>query len=192
MLRGRDADSAVANVIRAAKAAAEYVCDPNGNDDEVKWMGNNVMTKFGQVIAYHQETGMATIAYARPEACAKCGGCGTAGHQGTICLQADCAEGTWVRIELPKARFLQAATITYALPLTGLLLGLALGYLGGGKTDVWTLAGGALGLGLSFVVIWLNERRIAGRPEWRPHVVDVYAKKPTLEEIGCGGGDGQC
>ena len=147
--------------------------------------GAQKMTKFGRVMMVHPETGMATIVFARPEACEKCGGCGTASHQGTICLKADCAQGNWVRIELPKARFLQVAAMAYLLPLTGLLLGLALGYVGG-KTDGWTLAGGALGLGLTILTIRLNERRIAGRPEWRPHVIEVYAQKPSLEEIGCG------
>ncbi|MCL1855235.1 MAG: SoxR reducing system RseC family protein [Clostridia bacterium] len=130
---------------------------------------------------------MATIVYARPEACEKCGGCGAASHQGTICLKADCAEGNWVRIELPKTRFLQAAAMAYVLPLFGLLLGLGAGYWGGGKTDGFTLAGGALGLGLSILLLRFNERRIAGRPEWQPHVLDVYLKKPAPEDIGCGG-----
>ena len=147
------------------------------------------MTKFGQVIAYHREAGLATIAYARPDACEKCGGCGAASHQGVIRLKAVCDVGNWVRIEMPQARFLQAVAMAYVLPLMGLLLGLVAGYWAGGRTDGWTLAGGALGLGLSILILRLHERRVTDQPEWRPHVVDVYTEKPTQEIIGCGAGD---
>ena len=34
------------------------------------------MIKFGQVKAYNPKTCMATIAYVRPDACAKCNACG--------------------------------------------------------------------------------------------------------------------
>ena len=118
------------------------------------------MTKFGQVLAYNENTGIAAIGFNRPDACEKCGACGAQSHQGTIELKADCKPGDWVRVELPQGRFLQATALAYVLPLAGLLGGLLLGFLGGGGADGPTLLGGGLGLGISLLLLWLNEKRI--------------------------------
>ncbi len=144
------------------------------------------MTKFGQVTAYDTVRRTATIEYARPEACEKCGGCGSASHKGAIALQADCQVGDWVRVELPEGRFLKATAWAYLLPLAGLLLGLFTGQrLGGGEG--FALLGAALGLALSFGLLWLYDRSIRGRKEWLPRVTEVYPEKPSLETIGCSG-----
>ena len=84
------------------------------------------MIKFGQVVAYQPETRTATIEFSRPEACEKCGACGTASHKGSIVLKANCAVGNWVRLELPDNRFLQAAGLAYGIPLLSFLGGLLL------------------------------------------------------------------
>ena len=143
------------------------------------------MTKFGQVTAYNEQTGVATVAFERPEACAKCGGCGLKSQTGTIELKADCQVGDWVRVEMPEGRFLQATAIAYVVPLIGLLAGLGLGWLIGNGSDLAALLGCALGLGLSFLLLRLTERRISGKPAWTPHISEVFASKPTIDEIGC-------
>ncbi len=145
------------------------------------------MTKFGQVQAYDPATGEATIVYIRPDACAKCGACGTQSHSGSIRLKADCAVGDWVRVELPNSRFLSATALAYVLPLICFLLGLFLGYSLSGGQELWALLGSAIGLSLCAVGLRLNEARIQGRPEWTPHVSAVYHEKPEIEDIGCGG-----
>ena len=63
------------------------------------------MTKFGQVVHYNEANGMSTIEFARPEACAKCGACGSQSQTGTVTLQAQCKVGDWVRVEYPEGRF---------------------------------------------------------------------------------------
>lgn len=144
------------------------------------------MTKFGQVSAYHVQTHTATIVYARPDACEKCGACGSASQKGVIELKAECKVGDWVRVELPEGRFLKAIALSYALPLAGLMAGLLLGQWLGGR-DGTALLGAAIGLALALVVLFLSDRRIRGRAEWTPRVTDIYAEKPTLEAIGCEG-----
>lgn len=145
------------------------------------------MTKFGQVIAYDEDKGIATIEYTRPDACAKCGACGAQSHRGVITLKADCKAGDWVRVEHPDGRFLQATALAFVLPLGGLLAGLTLGYLAGKGSDGPVLLGGALGLGLALLALWLNEKRIKGRPEWTPRVAQVYGQKPSKEDLNCDG-----
>lgn len=146
------------------------------------------MIKFGQVQAYDETTGEATIVYIRPDACAKCGACGTGSQQGSIRLKADCAVGDWVKVALPDGRFMRATALAYVLPLAGFLLGLFLGYRLSGGQELWALLGSAIGLSLCAVVLRLNELRIKGRPEWTPHVEAVYHDKPDIDDIGCGGG----
>ncbi len=143
------------------------------------------MTKFGQVTAYNEQTGEAAVRYARPEACEACGACGKSAAQEEIVLRADCQVGDWVQIEFPEGRFIKAVALTYGLPLFGLMGGLVLGYSLGGKGDLPTLAGGAIGLCLALGLLRLSDRRVAGRPDWTPKVVRVYAENPTKETIGC-------
>ena len=145
------------------------------------------MIKFGQVKAYNPKTGVATIAYVRPDACAKCNACGSLNQTGTIELKADCAEGDWVKVVLPDSRFISATAMAYAVPLVCFLVGLALGYMLSGQSEAWALAGSFAGLGVSLLCLKWNEKRIAGRPEWTPHVEAVYKEKPQMDDLGCGG-----
>lgn len=145
------------------------------------------MTKFGQVYEYNEAAHTADIHFSRPEACSKCGACGSLSQTGTITLKADCRVGDWVRVELPEGRFLEATAIAYVIPLVGLFLGIGLGWLLGNGNDGLTLVGALIGLLLSIGVLWLVDKRVSGRPEWTPRVTAVYADKPTTEEIGCGG-----
>ena len=145
------------------------------------------MIKFGQVTAYDETTGMATISYVRPDACAKCGGCGSMNQTGTIELKADCKAGDWVKVVLPDSRFMTATVVAYIIPLVCFLLGWFAGFRISDGSELWALAGSLIGVGLSLIGLRLNEKRIAGKPEWTPHVAEVYETKPDMDAIGCGG-----
>jgi len=146
------------------------------------------MIKFGQVVAYNEKTGMATINYIRPEACAKCGACGGLSQTGSIDLKADCEVGNWVKVVLPDGRFMTATALAYVIPLIGFLAGLFLGSTLSGGNELWALGGSMIGLFICLLGLKLNEKRIAGRPEWTPHVEQVYAERPDdLDAIGCSG-----
>ncbi len=147
------------------------------------------MIKFGQVQSYNEKTGVATIQYVRPDACAKCGACGSLNQTGTIQLKAECEAGDWVKIVLPDGHFMGAMALAYGLPLVLFLAGLALGYILSGQSEGWALAGSFLGLCVSFVILKLNERRIKGKPEWTPRVDAVYKERPKASDIGCGAED---
>lgn len=145
------------------------------------------MIKFGQVTAYNNKTGVATIAYVRPDACAKCGGCASMNQTGTIDLKAACEVGNWVKVVLPDSRFMGATAIAYIFPLILFLCGLFAGHALSGGNELWALAGSLLGLGIALLVMKINEKHIAGKPEWTPHVAQVYETKPDMGDIGCGG-----
>ena len=146
------------------------------------------MIKFGQVTAYNEKTGVATITYIRPEACAKCGACGGLSQTGSIDLKAKCKTGDWVKVVLPDSRFMTATLIAYIIPLIAFLAGLFAGYRVSGGSELAAVAGSLLGLLLSVLLLKWNEKRIAGKPEWTPHVAEVYAQRPdSLDAIGCSG-----
>ena len=75
------------------------------------------MTKFGEVIGYDPQSGVAVIRYTRPEACAKCGACGGKAQETVIRLKTTeaCRVGNWVKVELPDGRFLHAAALALSL-----------------------------------------------------------------------------
>ena len=150
--------------------------------------GARIMTKFGQVIAYNKNTGMATIRYARPEACEKCGACST-GREETIRLKTDAPVDSWVRVELPDGRFLSAAFLAYIVPLVLFLAGFFLGHYAFG-TDGMTILFAFIGLAFGGVAIFFINRRIAGRPEWTPHITAVYDECPDGTQIACSGQGG--
>jgi len=145
------------------------------------------MIKFGQVLTYNEKTGMATIEYVRPDACAKCGACQSLNKTGSIELKCDCEAGDWVRIVMPEKHFMGAMGIAYGVPLVLFLVGLALGYILSGQSEGWALAGSFIGLAVSLVCLKINEKRIAGKPGWTPRVDMVYKTKPEMDDLGCGG-----
>lgn len=145
------------------------------------------MMKFGQVLSFNEKTGMATIEYVRPDTCAKCGACQSMNKTGSIELKCDCVPGDWVRIVMPERNFMGAMAIAYGLPLVLFLAGLALGYVLSGKSEGWALIGSLIGIGVSLILLKINEKRIAGRPDWTPRVDAVYKDKPQMDDLGCGG-----
>ena len=143
------------------------------------------MIKFGEVYEYNEQKRVASIRFERPDACKKCGACGSLAQTGVIALKGDCKVGDWVKVEYPESRFLEATAIAYVIPLIGLLAGLALGWLLGGGNDVAMLAGALVGLGLSAGILYMVEKRVSGKPEWTPRITAVYEELPTEEQIGC-------
>ena len=144
------------------------------------------MIKYGQVIERNDAKGLVTVRFERPEACTKCGACGSGSQKGEVTVRADCQAGEWVRVELPEGRFLQATALVYVIPLAGLLLGLFLGLKLGAGSDLWTVVGAALGIVFALFTLYAIDRHISKKPEWTPKITAVYPEKPSLEDLGCG------
>ena len=118
------------------------------------------------------------VCFDRPEMCASCGKCGVHGvHEELVTVQGKADVGNWVRVEMPDAQVVKVSLIAYVIPLVFLMVGLVIGQnvLG---TDGWAAA---LGLGLmavSFVIVRLMDRRLGGRPNWKPKLIQVMEQMP--------------
>jgi sigma-E factor negative regulatory protein RseC len=126
-----------------------------------------------------------TVRFERPEACGKCGACGSLSQKGEVVLPSDREVGEWVRVELPENRFLQATALVYIIPLLGLLAGLLMGFLFGGGSDLVTVLGAVCGIGVALVTLYLIDKHVSQKPEWMPKITAVYPNKPTIDDLGC-------
>jgi sigma-E factor negative regulatory protein RseC len=144
------------------------------------------MIKFGQITKKNEINGMVTVSFERPEACGKCQACGYGSQKGEVILPSKHNIGEWVRVELPENRFVQATALVYVIPLLGLLTGMLLGWLLGAGDDLITVLGASCGLAVSFITLYLIDRRVSRKPGWMPKITAVYPDKPTFEDLGCG------
>ncbi len=144
------------------------------------------MIKFGQVTKRDTAKGLVTVEFSRPEACAKCSACGSLSQKGEVVVHSDCELGSWVRVELPENRFLQATVLVYVLPLSGLILGMLLGNLLSAGSDLWTLLAAAFGIAVSLFLLHRIDRYMSKKPEWTPKITGVFQEKPTYDDLGCG------
>ncbi|MBN1777203.1 MAG: SoxR reducing system RseC family protein [Clostridiales bacterium] len=144
------------------------------------------MVKFGRIAEKNDKNGTVTVRFERPEACGKCGACGSLSQKGEVVLPSDRDIGEWVRVEMPENRFLQATALVYIIPLLGLLAGLLIGFLLGGGSDLFTLLGAVCGISVALVTLHLINKHVSKKPEWMPRITAVYHDKPTYGDLGCG------
>ena len=129
------------------------------------------MIRTGRVV--EAKDGSLKVCFDRPEMCASCGKCGAHGiHQELVTVQGEAQVGNWVQVEMPDAQIVKVSLIAYVIPLVFLMAGLVIGQnvLG---TDAWAAA---LGIGLmdvGLLIVRLIDRRLGGRPGWKPRLVNV-------------------
>ena len=126
------------------------------------------MFKKGEVIFSSEDE--LTIKISRSTDCDKCHAC----YLGDKSYQIKCSGyaevGERVTVHVPDSSLLKAAAVAYMIPLLGLLGGTAIGYFLY-SDDVFTLAGGVLGLFVSYFVIHLINKSIDKKAVWKPTVV---------------------
>ena len=134
------------------------------------------MIRTGRVV--EAKDGSLKVCFDRPEMCASCGKCGAHGvHQELVTVQGKAQVGNWVQVEMPDAQVVKVSLIAYVIPLVFLMIGLVIGQnvLG---TDAWAAG---LGIGLmaaGLLVVRLIDKRLGGRPGWKPRLVNVFQEMP--------------
>ncbi len=131
------------------------------------------MEQTGEVIEVNK--GILTIRFDRPEACQHCGACNGEKHQALIEIPGQAGVGDRVTVSMPEGQVAKASLLAYAIPLAGLVLGLFLGWALGG--EIPALLGAAVGLGLSLLVLRLNEKKLRKDAKWTPQLVSVEKRE---------------
>ncbi len=128
------------------------------------------MVKTGKVVAY--DKGKIKVCFERPEACAKCGQCGSI-KETLITLAGTASPGDMVDVFLPEGQLLKYTAVAYIIPLAGLLIGLVLGKAVFGSETAEIILALLFGI-VSAVIVVLYDRRVQKRGNGVPYVVKVH------------------
>lgn len=128
----------------------------------------------------------ALVEMTRSEACSKCRACITSLNDSNskMMLQANNSEGAkkgdTVNIEVSIDGFFSAVMIMYSIPLAGLIIGLAIGYLVGGNIaflepykEITAFCVGVVIMLISFLLIRKNEHKREGKLKYKPRIIGV-------------------
>lgn len=134
------------------------------------------MIRTGRVVEANQ--GSLKVCFDRPEMCASCGKCGVHGeHQELVTVDGEAAAGSWVQVEMPDAQVVKVSLIAYVIPLVFLMAGLVIGQnvLG---SDGWAAGLGVGLLAVGLFVVRLIDKRLGGKPGWKPKLIKVFEEMP--------------
>lgn len=139
------------------------------------------MRQPGEITARKKD--MMEVTFCRPEACAACNACEGGKKEHKIWIRGEGKIGDIAVVDMPDKMVVKASAIAYGLPLVGLLGGMILGNGIAGGQDAGILAGGAVGLGVSLLVLKITEKSRAGREEWSPKLVQILEKGEKAADL---------
>ena len=130
------------------------------------------MERTGEVKAVQGE--WLEIEFCRPADCEKCNACHGGQKIMNLRLKGKARVGDKVVVSLPVSVVTRASVIVYILPLAGLLLGMLLGdHFLPMEHSLGGIIGGAVGVVIPALILWLTEKRRESDPKWRPQLVRV-------------------
>ena len=124
-----------------------------------------------------KKNGLLRVCFERPDACEGCRGCakGLMPRQELLTVFGQAEAGDIVDVRVPEARTLKASLMAYALPLIGLLGGLAAGWLLG-LSEALDLLLALAGLAVGYLAVRAFEMHLRSQPKWRPTVIRIHPK----------------
>ena len=142
------------------------------------------MEKVGEVTAVYGNT--VEVTFCTDKDCGACHVCDGGDKRTVLRLTGTASVGDYAVVELPGATVLKASLLAYVLPIVGLLGGMAAGNLIAGSAPAAAI-GGALGLILCLLAVWLTEKKRQQSPQWKPVLKQVlprelYEKKEGKQE----------
>ena len=145
------------------------------------------MEKIGEITAV--KGGALEVTFCRPDDCEHCHACDGGQKRTVVTVVGEGQVGDYAAVELPTGTVVKASLLAYALPLAGLLGGMALGSALG--TSVLAAVCGLIGLGITGGIVALTEKKRQANPKWQPVLVRVLPRawyqhneqeKDTIEE----------
>ncbi len=136
------------------------------------------MVKTGKVVS--AEKGHLQVCFERPEACAKCGQCGTFSET-LVRLDGTASPGDTVEVYFPEGQLIRFTAVAYVVPLAFFLSGLLIGkLLFGSETGeiILALVFGAF----SAAAVVLYDRRVRRREGVLPRIIRVIPSRKAETE----------
>lgn len=131
-----------------------------------------MMERTGEVKAVQGE--WLEIEFCRPADCEKCNACHGGQKVMNLRLKGKANVGDKVVVSLPQSTVTMASLIVYAIPAAGLFLGMFLGdHFLPMANNLGGVLGGALGVAIPGLILYLTESRRRNDPRWTPQLVRV-------------------
>ena len=137
------------------------------------------MQRVGEITAVGN--GEVEVTFCHSQDCGSCHAC--EGGQDRMALRFRSLEGTeprvgdYAAVELPTGTVVKASLLAYALPLAGLLGGMALGALLQTDRPVLSALLGMIGLLVCVGILALTERRRRASASWQPSLLKIYPRE---------------
>lgn len=124
-----------------------------------------------------------SVCFERPSSCEGCKGCskGLMSKDELLTVFGEADVGDLVDVQMPEGRIFQASLLAYALPLSMLIAGLAVGSLMG-MSDTITFLMALAGLALGYVLARLAEGMLRKKKNWRPTIIAVHKEAACTAE----------
>lgn len=136
------------------------------------------MLRTGRVV--NALDGEIEICFERPEACDHCNACTGQKHETLVKIRGDAPLGSLVDVEMPEGQVLKASVLAYVLPLTLLILGVALGMTVFGSEIAGAILGVAL-MGVSYGLLRVFEKKSRNDRKWQPYLAAVHQEGDKAE-----------
>ena len=143
--------------------------------------GQAMIDEEGIVVETSGQT--AKIAVVRKGACDSCAASGVCHPGEASYMEADnqlgAIKGQKVRIIVAPQMYLKASIVLYGAPLVALVGGailgknLALKYAGETNSDLWAFVAGAACMAVSFLFIWMYNKKVEKTGRYRPEIVEI-------------------
>lgn len=128
----------------------------------------------------------ANVKIERKTACGNCKGCGLGSSDDKSIIiqalnQAGAKKGDYVEVDMEAPNVVKAAFIIYTLPLISLILGIFISNpflnLFNYQSEIASLIIGIVFMGISLVVIKLNEPKIKKSQKYNPIIISISGKE---------------
>jgi len=129
----------------------------------------------GVVVALDKDE--AVVRFERSSMCAHCGGCLTVGEremETRIENSLSAKVGDQVMVSMQARRLVSASVLAYAVPLSALLLGVALG---GMISDVAAIVLGLIGCCAAFLCLRVIDRKIQKNRTYQPIMIAIQTSE---------------
>lgn len=131
------------------------------------------MLRIGKVVKTEKDHVL--VCFSKEDMCGHCNGCDRAKIETSVKVLGQANEGDIVSVALPDHKLVVMSAVMYLLPVIMLVIGLIIGEKVF-QNELLVLLMGIGFLALSFLVVYLTDRKLRGNPKWQAYIVETKNK----------------